>query len=153
MLEVLMKTLIIYDSLYGNTEKVAQAIKGALTGEVIMQRMTEANLAELQPGDLLIIGSPTQGGTSTKVTQEFLKNITGDNLKNIRVGVFDTRLTQKMVGIFGYAAGKIGDILKKKGVSLVGNPVGFYVKGSKGPLKEGELERVTDWVKNLNTSR
>ncbi len=147
-----MKTLIIYDSLYGNTEKVAQAVKSALNGEVLIQRISEANLANLQSGDLLILGSPTQGGNSTKVMQEFINNISADTLNNISVVAFDTRLPQKILGIFGYAAGKITAILKKKGATLVGTPGGFFVKGSKGPLKEGELERVTNWAKDLTTS-
>ena len=36
-----MKSLIIYDSIYGNTEKIAQAIGEGLTGEVKVVRVGE----------------------------------------------------------------------------------------------------------------
>jgi len=32
---------------------------------------------------------------------------------------------------------------------LVGTPEGFLVKGKKGPLKEGELERAAGWARSL----
>jgi len=56
-----MKVLIVYDSVYGNTEKVAKAIGDAITGEVKVLRVGELNSSELKTFDLLIVGSPTQG--------------------------------------------------------------------------------------------
>jgi flavodoxin len=53
-----MKSFIIYDSIYGNTEKIAQAIGDGLTGEVKVVRVGEVNPSELKTFDLLIIGSP-----------------------------------------------------------------------------------------------
>jgi hypothetical protein len=49
----------------------------------------------------------------------------------------------------GYAAGRMAESLKKKGVSLVVPPEGFFVKDREGPLKEGELERAADWAKTI----
>jgi hypothetical protein len=46
-----------------------------------------------------------------------------------------------MVRLFGYAAEPIAKSMVKKGGELVGDPVGFVVLDSEGPLKEGELER------------
>jgi hypothetical protein len=53
------------------------------------------------------------------------------------------------VKLFGYAAKPIADKLKKKGGELAIPPEGFFVKGSEGPLKEGELERVADWARQI----
>jgi flavodoxin len=36
-----MKALIVYDSVYGNTEKIAKAIGNAITGEVKVLRVSE----------------------------------------------------------------------------------------------------------------
>lgn len=58
----LMKTLIVFDSRFGNTEKIAQDIRDAISSEVRMLRPKEANLDELGSVDLLIVGSPTWGG-------------------------------------------------------------------------------------------
>jgi len=56
-----MKVLIVCDSVYGNTEKLAKAIGGAITGEIKVLRVDEANHSELKMIDLFIVGSPTQG--------------------------------------------------------------------------------------------
>jgi flavodoxin I len=66
----MMKSLIIYDSIYGNTEKIAKAIGDGLTGEVKVVRVSEVDTSELNTFDLLIIGSlltqkiPSINGTS-----------------------------------------------------------------------------------------
>ena len=141
-----MKALIVYDSIYGNTEKIARAIGGAIIGEVKVLRVDEVNPSELESIDLLIVGSPTQGGRPTPAIQDFLDRVSGP-IRGINVAAFDTRLSTRWVGIFGYAVGKIADNLKGKGGILVASPEGFFVKGTKGPLKEGELERAASWTK------
>jgi flavodoxin I len=51
--------------------------------------------------------------------------------------------------VFGYAAGRIARNLKGKGGTLVASPEGFFVTGTKGPLREGELERAAGWAKGI----
>ena len=148
-----MKALVVYDSLYGNTEKIAKAIGGVITGEVRVLPVGQANPAELKSLDLLIVGSPTQGGRATKPMQAFLDIIPDTSLKGIKVAAFDTRMTTKFVKIFGYAAGRIADGLKSKGGILVVSPEGFFVTSSKGPLKDGELERAAGWAKGIAESK
>ena len=60
-----IKTLIVYDSVYGNTEKIAKAIGDAIIDEVKVLRVGEVNISELKTFNLLIVGSPTQGGRPT----------------------------------------------------------------------------------------
>src|SRR4030042_500580 len=148
-----MKALVIYDSLYGNTEKIAKAIGSAITGEVKVLPVGQANPAELKSLDLLIVGSPTQGGRASKPMQTFLDIIPDTSLEGIKVATFDTRMTTKFVKIFGYAAGRIADSLKSKGGNLVVSPEGFFVTSSKGPLKAGELERGAGWAKGIAESK
>src|SRR4030042_217800 len=144
-----MKALIVYDSVHGNTEKIAKSIGGASAGEVRVVRASEVNSAELQTIDLLIVGSPTQGGRPTKAIQDFLDKISGPAMKGIKVAAFDTRFSTRVVAIFGYAAGRIAGGLKRKGGTLDAPPEGFFVKGTEGPLKEGELERAAVWAKQI----
>ena len=150
-----MKALIVYDSVYGNTEKIARAIAAALTpsGEVKVLRPGEVNPSELQAVDLLVVGSPTQGGKPTPAIQDFLNKISEPAIKGINVAAFDTRFSTKLAAIFGYAAGKIAGSLKKKGGTIVLPPEAFFVKGKEGPLKEGELERAAGWAKRLLESK
>lgn len=144
-----MKALVIYDSLYGNTEKIAKAIVGAINNEVRVLSVGEVNPDEIKILDLLIIGAPTHGGQASKPMQEFLNRIPSASLNGIKVAAFDTRSTTKWVKIFGYAAGRIARNLKNKGGNLVISPEGFFVTGTKGPLKEGELERAAIWAQKI----
>jgi len=146
-----MKALIVYDSVHGNTEKIARAIAEAITPscEVKVLRAGEANPSDLASVDLLIVGSPTHGGRPMPGVQDLLTKIPELSLQGINVAAFDTRLPAKLVRVFGYAAGRIAGNLKRKGGTLIASPEGFFVTGSKGPLKEGELERATGWAKEI----
>jgi len=150
-----MKTLIVYDSVYGNTEKIAGAMAEAITasGEVKVLRAGEANPSELESLDLLIVGSPTHGGRPMPAVQDFLNKVTQQSLEGIKVAAFDTRAMSKFAKIFGNAAGRIGGHLTKKGGALVASPDGFFVTGTKGPLKEEEPERAAAWAKGILESK
>lgn len=163
-----MKIIIIYDSVYGNTEKIASAVAQALAGpsvalreggqdEVILKKVSEAKTDDLEDIGLLIVGSPTHGGRPTPAVQEFLKKIPNGTLKNAKVAAFDTRISpdgknffmRLIIKIFNFAAPKINRDLKIKGVSLAIEPEGFIVEKKEGPLKAGELERAAQWAKKL----
>jgi flavodoxin len=150
-----MKALIVYDSVYGNTEKIAKAVAEAITpsNEVKVLRVGEANPSELASVNLLIVGSPTHAGRPVPAVQDFLKKVPELSLKGISVAAFDTRISKKIVGVFGYAAGRIAGNLKKKGGTLIASPEGFFVTGGQGPLREGELERAAGWAKGILQSK
>ena len=144
-----MKALIVYDSVYGNTEKIARAIAEAITpsGEVKVLRVDEASPSELASIDLLVVGSPTHGGRPTPAVQGLINKV--PKLQGINVAAFDTRSQAKLARVFGNAAGRIARNLKGKGGVLIAPPEGFFVTGTKGPLKEGELERAAAWAKGI----
>lgn len=144
-----MKTLVVFDSTYGNTEKIARAIGEAMVGEVRVLRVGEVQGQELDSIDMLIVGSPTHGGRPTPAIQDYVNKLSSNTLKGKRVAAFDTRFSSMFVKIFGYAADKISDGLKKGYGDLALPSEGFYVKSTKGPLKEGEVERAVDWAKKL----
>ena len=96
----------------------------------------------------MIVGSPTQGGKATPLITEFLNNSLESIIKDIKVATFDTRMSTKFVGIFGYAADKLAGIMKKKGASIISSK-GFFVNVKENSLKEGELDRVTIWAEGL----
>jgi len=148
-----MKALVVYDSLYGNTEQIAKAIGGGIGVEVKVVRVGEATPAELGSYDLVIIGSPTQGGRHTPATKAFLDKIPAEALKNKKVAAFDTRGKTWFVKIFGWAATRIAEALKDKGGNLVAPGEGFFVKATKGPLVDGELERAAAWAKSIAESK
>jgi flavodoxin I len=126
-----MNTLIVYDSLYGNTELLARTIGEAVTGDLKLIRVGDANLSELGSFGLVIVGSPTQGGRPTQAMQDFLGRL--PSLGGAKIAAFDTRLTNRWVKVFGFAAGKIAEGLDAHG----------------GALVEGELERAKAWVRDI----
>ena len=144
-----MKVLVVYDSVYGNTEQIARAIGGAIANDVKILHARETEPSELQGIDLLIAGAPTQGGRPTQAMQDFMKKVSEPDIKDINMSTFDTRISAKWVGIFGDAAGRIAKNLKKKGGVLLLEPQPFFVEGTKGPLKEGELERAATWAQEV----
>ena len=148
-----MKTIVIYDSVFGNTEKIAQAIAAALDAQAVhIGQMMAEQLGGL---DLLVVGSPTRGFRPTEGIAKFIIGLPKNQIAGARVAAFDTRIVLEtidsralrfLVDKGGYAAGTIAKALEKKGGVLAAPPEGFYVTGEQGPLKDGELERAAEWV-------
>jgi len=151
------KTIIIYDSLYGNTERIAKCIAGSIDGEVKVSLVGKLDISELKGIDLLIVGSPTHGGRPTPAIQKFLKDIPANSLKNVRVAAFDTRLSEKeqavwlrlLIKVIDFAAPRIADALISKGGKLVVKPEGFIVEHKEGPLRKMEQERAGKWGEKI----
>jgi len=154
------KALVVYDSMYGNTEKVARAIASAIASEFTVEakRVTEVAPDGLAAVDLLIVGSPTQGFRPTKAVTDLLKRAGARGLKGVKAAAFDTRIQaakldsralRVLINAGGYAAPRIGGGLTKSGCILVLPPEGFYVEDTEGPLMPGELERAAAWAKSL----
>lgn len=151
-----MRTLIIHDSLYGNTEKIAREIGNHIPLSKVIS-VKEAVVSDLKSIDLLIIGSPVHGGRPKQDLQSFLNQIPKNGLKDVSVAVFDTRFLEKnqnfalklLMKAIGYAAPKIAETLKNNGARLTSPPQGFIVNGKSGPLADGELERAKSWAMQL----
>ena len=155
-----MKIVIIFDSYFGNTEKTASSIKEGLNayGEVKLRRISEASPEILEGIDFLIIGTPTRAFRPTKAATDFLKKLPTHSLAGIRIAAFDTRISlddvdskflRFMAGLFGYAAEPLQKHMVKKGGTGTAEPEGFYVKGTEGPMTDGELKRASAWAGSL----
>jgi flavodoxin len=160
-----MKVMVVYDSMYGNTQQIAQAIGEALgsQAEVGVYRVGELRPEQLVGLDLLVVGSPTQRFNATPAVSSLLNSLPPGALKGRRVAAFDTRLTEqemksmssvlsfsaRLAGASAYAAKHIASAMQKKGGELVAPPEGFYVEGGEGPLVEGELERAAAWARQI----
>lgn len=159
-----MKAMVVYDSVFGNTGQVGQAVGDALgsQAEVETRQVGDVTPEQLTGLDVLVVGSPTRQFKPTSTTTSLLKGIPKNGLAGIRVVAFDTRFTENniadapailgfFVRIFGYATKPIADRLEKKGGILALPPEGFYVEDVEGPLLEGELERAADWARRIVT--
>lgn len=156
-----MNILIVYDSWFGNTEKVAQAMGQALEEEEVrVTHVDEVKIPELSGLGLFIVGSPTHGGKASINTQKFLNRLSDNSLNGVSVATFDTRFDPKQHGAFlrlltsviDYAAPKIAKELKSLGANVIEEPQGFIVLDKEGPLKKGEIKRAQKWVKEIKKS-
>lgn len=152
--------MIVYDSVYGNTRQIAQAIFQAVVAktEAELLNIQETKTEYLISCGLLIIGSPTQKFSSMPAVKNVLNAIPAHGLQGVRAAVFDTRIALSdinsavgrfFVGRFGYAAESMAKILVKKGAELIVPPEGFLVQGTEGPLKTDELVRAGEWGEKI----
>lgn len=150
-----MKTLVVYDSVFGNTEKIATQVAQSLQTEPVQLSNVDASM--LTGVDLLVIGSPTRAFKPTPNMIAWVKGLTSSQLGQVKIAVFDTRidtratknLLMRFVDKMGYAAPWMQKKLSAKGFQVAKPAEGFYVEASEGPLKAGELERAAAWATSL----
>jgi flavodoxin len=145
-----MKAVVVFDSAYGNTKAVAEAIPGSL-GEL---QATPVPVDDFQPGsltagDLLVVGSPINGWHPTPKITALLAGLGNGALHGVKAAAFDTRVR---MFIHGDAARKMTRALKAGGADIIAEPMPFYVLGSEGPLRTGEIEKARGWATALLAS-
>ncbi len=145
-----MNALIVYDSQYGNTERIAQSIAEALSvfGRTRIVRAGVAQLVELREVDLLILGCPTQGWRPTLAMRTFLADTSVEQINGLAIACFDTRYHRPRL-LTGSAAAVMAKKVRQAGIPLVMPPESFFVVGAEGPLEPGELERSASWARAL----
>jgi len=141
-----MKSLIIYDSFFGNTKLLAETIGKELGNDTKVIHVSDFKQEDLRGVSLLIVGSPILGWRPSEKTTAFLMSFGKDQLKGIGVATFDTRM--KII-IHGDATKKMSEMLSNSGAEVIVEPNWFIVTGKEGPLAEGELERAKEWAKQI----
>ena len=161
-----MKALVVYESWFGNTRRIAKRIASALgeEGEVELVSVDDP-LPSLVHIDLVVLGAPTHvhGLSSARSRQGAIDQQGGAGEIGIgargwidelplcggpRFAVFDTR-AHKPELLVGSAAHKMARRIKRRGYRLAAEPESFFVYGTPGPLEEGELDRAEEWGKTL----
>jgi hypothetical protein len=159
-----MRSLVVYESWFGNTRRIAEEIAAGLEGEVDVVTVDEA-APTLEGYDLLVVGGPThvhglsgtrsrqgaleQGGHGEPGTgiREWIAKLP-NGAHGPRVAAFDTRL-DKPVMLVGSAARGIARRIRQHGYTLVSEPESFFVHGTPAVLDDGELERAAEWGRSL----
>jgi flavodoxin I len=149
--EIQMKYLVVYDTSYGNTARIAVAIRDGLGVGAQAIEVEKLGPEDLQGVQLLVVGSPTQGGRPTRSIEDWLQTL--PFVHESSAAAFDTRLggqdaswlTRTLLGTVGFAAPRIARSLAGKGHTIIGESKGFIVAGKEGPLQNGELERAKAW--------
>jgi hypothetical protein len=158
-----MHAAVVYESSWGNTRAVAEAIAAGLcehVGTDVVEVQNAPPLADLQ-ADLLVVGGPTHAfGLSREGTRQDAHRrggtlvatgvrewIEAADSAELPVATFDTHVRHpNLPGSAGRSAARK---LRRLGCTLVAGPVSFYVEDYEGPLLPGELDRARDWGTGL----
>ncbi|HPF00408.1 MAG TPA: flavodoxin family protein [Bacteroidales bacterium] len=140
------KIIVLYDSGFGNTKQIAQAIVEGMGDSASLLHVSEFTREHLNNLSFIVAGSPINGFMPTEKMQAALKTIPAGALKGIKAASFDTRMH---VWIHGDAAKKISKRLAAAGAEIIAVPAFFHVTGKEGPLAEGETERAIAWGRKL----
>ena len=165
-----MNVTVVYESVYGNTRAVAEAIADGLGDAVVLGVHEAAELAE-RP-ELLVVGGPTHlhGLATHRSRQAAVDGAHEDGQTHLEPGAadepglrtwlrdlpevdgakaasFDTRL-EKSPWLTGVASRGIAKRLRHLGYNVV-DSASFLVEDSEGPLAEGELDRAREWGRKL----
>jgi len=147
-----LNVLIVYETKFGNTKQAAETIaEGIKEGERIeaeVINVNEVDYSKVQDFDAIIIGSPTWAGNCTDTIKNFINELAGLSLNEKFYAVFDTNsgipLLSKAVKKMEKRIGKQLPNLKR---ILPGLPI--RVKGTKGPIVEGELPKCQNFGKEI----
>jgi flavodoxin len=147
-----MNALVLYDSRYGNTERIAEVIALALQEKLPTRLASIADVADctetMRDIDLLVIGGPTHRHGMSDPLKGALSCLGERALDGMRVATFDTRVHGARI-VTGSAAVRLGGLLRRRGAWLVVPPASFLVEGTAGPLGHGELEHARSWAREV----
>jgi menaquinone-dependent protoporphyrinogen IX oxidase len=146
-----MKGVVIYDTSYGNTKKIAETISDTIKESGLDVNIFHVKEAKLSGDyDFLILGSPTRIGTMSWAVRGFInRKIKGEQWANKPFAAFDTEGESIMKKGGRSAAEKISKKLKGKGLKQLQPELKAVVTGMKGPLKDGEIEKAKEYAKKL----
>lgn len=164
-----LRALVVYESMFGNTEAIARAVaEGLQLDEVVADVVAVTDAPHELPADLdvLVVGAPThafslsrastrrdavrQGASATSAEtglREWLTGVSGIGPLP-PLAVFDTRVTKvrRLPMAAGPVAARVG---RHRGFQLITSPVAFLVADLRGPLADGETARAAAWGHRL----
>lgn len=161
-----MRALVVYESMFGNTEEVARAIGEGIAASMHADVVEVGAAPDTVPADvtLLVVGGPTHAFSMSWPTtrrdaaqrattlvsrdrgiREWLGGLPATAAET-EATAFDTRVTSRVTGSAGRAASRRLDRL---GYRLVAAFTSFRVKDVTGPLVDGEVDRARDWGRAL----
>ncbi len=143
-----MKSLILFDSTFGNTKIIAETIASEFGKDVKTVSISDFKEGDLKGINLLVVGSPIVGWSPTEKMGKFLAGLGHDQLKGMLAAAFDTRMK---IFFSGDVAKKIAAALKAAGAHVIVEPKGFFVKGREGPLFDGEVEKARAWAQSIKS--
>ncbi len=166
-----MKALVVYESMFGNTEQIARAVADGLSESVEVQ-LTEVSHAPTEPDSdvaLIVAGGPTHAFSMSRTNtradainrgaqegerefglREWMAALPSGQ-HTTQIATFDTKI-ESMRHAPGSAAKGAAKVARRHGYDSAVKAESFYVRGIDGPLEEGEIDRARAWARQLATS-
>jgi hypothetical protein len=165
-----LRAMVVYESLFGNTRTVAEAVAEGLRAEgiaVTLADVRHAPAADEVLSQVLVVGAPTHAFSLSRpstrrdaVRQGAAPDGAGTGLREWLDAMPPTRAGERLGAAFDTrakgarwvpkAAGtRASHLLGRRGYDLLSRPTGFLVTDVAGPLVEGELDRATAWGRAL----
>jgi flavodoxin len=155
------KGVVVYDTYYGNTKAVAEAIAEQLKTEGHETELRSVRERHSTPpqGDIMFLGSPIRMGSATRRVKKFVKKLDREAWKDKPIVVFTTILLQPENATdkqkesrekYDIAAGrKLIDEARSSGLKAVETHLWIDVKGIKGPLVETGVEKTKRFTHDM----
>lgn len=161
-----MKALVVYESMFGNTRAVAEAVAAGLGeyAEVTLTNVDDVASSSVTDADLIVVGGPTHAFSMSRAKtrsdaasrRQSLITQTGslrDLLQHLptatdHYAVFGTKSATPR-WLPGSAARSAAKALRREKARVIAPPEDFYVTDMEGPLAEGELKRAREWGRAL----
>ena len=169
-----MRAVVVYESMYGNTDKIAHAIGEGLAsaGEVSVVAVEGAIPAVLEGADLIVVGGPTHAHAMTRESTrkaavdaahkpdselELDPDAEGPGLRDwfdalgplrAKAAAFDTRFDMAAV-LTGRASKGINHRLHKHGLDVIVPPESFFVT-KESHLEPGQESKAREWGTQLS---
>jgi len=165
-----MSAVVVFESMFGNTEKIARAVAdgvrsglGASAADVAVLEVGKAPDRLDDEVSLLVAGGPTHAfGMTRPSTRDDARKLAGDTVVSHGIGLrewldsvtidrsdlttatFDTRI-DKVRHLPGSAARGAAKLLRRRGHAVLVTPQSFYVSDTEGPLSDGEVDHARRW--------
>ena len=143
-----MKVIVIYETKYGNTKRVAEIIAEGMSEaegiEATVSHVEDVDISKVSEYGAVLVGSPNHVGKPTGSVKKLIKRLGAYKGK---AAVFDTYMGKD----FGKAVKKLEKHIGKKapGMEIVAPGLSIQVKGMQGPVAEGEYPKCTEFGRTV----
>ena len=147
------KVIIVYESKYGNTKRVAETIAEGMREvegiETVVSEVKEVDPKKVPDYDAILVGSPNHIGGPTGGTKKFIDKLGKLDLEGKLFAAFDTHVEKSFEQAMRKIEKRISD--KVPGAKLATPGLSIKVDGMKGPISEGELPKCREFGKKIAT--
>lgn len=147
-----MQGLVVYDSVYGNTEDVAIAIADEikeLGHHAELWVLKECGIPKKIDADFLFVGSPTRIHNMTRRAKKFIKELDPKGLGSRPILFFDTEFESVIAANGHSAAQRMHDLAKLRGLNAKEPVLKCGIVESQGPLSPDALDKARRYVRDF----